>query len=257
MAISLPQNSTKTLPVLGSFSKGAEGSCSLSFCTSGGKFCDRRCPHHPQSTVPDATRACYAVRTERRPDRQQLRDKLACHERTDPALLVVRALLEVQKMVKTGQRPCWMRISTSGSVPNPSQASWAFLYGLRGLMALCNEHGIPVHFPIETAEKTAFYRDALQQLCVVRESLANEHQLLTAGGPVAFTAGRRDQTRVERVEECQRLAKARFHHTGRRTLICPAIKSRFWNHNQVDPRFKCGKCRACACRSLDILYCLH
>ena len=111
-------------PVLGTFSKGAEGACSLNFCTSGGKYCDKGCRHHPQSTSPHATRACYGVRTENRPDRLQLRLKLRRHEQTDPAILARRALREIQTLVNARRPPTWLRISTNGSIPGPAEATW-------------------------------------------------------------------------------------------------------------------------------------
>jgi hypothetical protein len=77
--------------VLGEFGKGTKGSVSVNFGVSGGVHCDRSCAHHPQSTAPRPTLACYAVRTERRPDRSQLAKKLERHEGLPPALIVAGA----------------------------------------------------------------------------------------------------------------------------------------------------------------------
>ncbi len=85
--------------VLGSFSKGTAGSVSINFSISGGVHCDTGCIHHPQSTADGATGACYAVRTENRPDRAQLLSKLARHEVTPPALVCGRALSRTRGLV--------------------------------------------------------------------------------------------------------------------------------------------------------------
>jgi hypothetical protein len=245
-------------PVLGTFSKGADGSYSLNFGTSGGKYCDRSCKHHPQSTARGATRSCYAVAVERRPDRAGLLTKLRRHERTNPTVLVRQALLEIQRLVNHNRPPCWLRISTGGSVPGPLEATPSFVHGLRVMVAYCNEHDVPVHFPVETTGKAEFYRLALDRHIVVRESVTDDATFLVASGPIAYTAGRPDQTRRLRVEACRQLAKARKIMTGRPSLLCPAITSRFLStDNKPDPRFKCGKCRACVCPGLDVLYPLH
>ena len=63
----------KTGSIVGTFGKGIEGSLTVNFGVSGGDNCDTACKHHPQSSASDATRACYAVRAEIRPDRADYR----------------------------------------------------------------------------------------------------------------------------------------------------------------------------------------
>ena len=86
-----------------------------------------RCAHHPESTAPRPTLACYAVRTERRPDRSQLADKLQRHEGLPPALVIGAALVELQQLVDRGKTPPWVRLSTNGSLPQPAKATKLFL----------------------------------------------------------------------------------------------------------------------------------
>ena len=76
--------------ILGSFSKGIDGSVTINFARSGGIHCDRSCAHHPQSTAARPTCACYGVRTEYRPDRCQLAAKLERHEKLPPAVIIPR-----------------------------------------------------------------------------------------------------------------------------------------------------------------------
>jgi hypothetical protein len=243
---------------LGTFSKGVEGSVAMNFSASGGKFCDRRCPHHPDSTAPNPSRCCYAKRCERRPDRTQLLAKLRRHEKARPDHLARLATNELRKLInRRGPLP-WLRLCTNGSLPSESQASPSFTRALRNLLAVCNEHNIPVHLPVETTEKTEFYRKTLGDLAVVRQSAASQQEFLQSTQPCSFTAGRPDQTRLERVQTCLELARRKRAAAGRITIVCPAIQARYISKdNQAHPKAKCGHCTACAKAHFDIIYPLH
>ena len=245
-------------PILGTFSKGADGAASLNFCTSGGRYCDRSCKHHPCNAAAGSTATCYALRAELRPDREELLHKLQRHEITDPAELVLRAFQEIQHRVNKGDTPPWLRISTNGSVPQPDEASWKFFDRLRLLLAYCREHNIPAHLPVETAEKAGVYRAALGRTTVVRESVGSVEDFLTARGPVSCTVGRRDQSRLERLADSERVAKMRSGKTRRHVIVCPAIAMRYRSpENKPSAKAKCGNCKACALARFDTVFPLH
>ncbi len=256
-------------PVLGTFSKAVDGSKSLSFGLSGGRHCDTACVHHPNSTSPNATRQCYAFNSERRGDRAGLKNKMKRHDAADPAAIAKRAINELRVALDVGPVP-WFRISTNGSVPHPADASPAFLANLRELLNLCEERGVPVHFPVESKVKRVFYRKALKYLAVVRQSCQSEREFLTTPGAVSAVAGTSDMARIERVREAKRLAALRTEETGRKTIVCPAVASRYIEidrlrqkgypnaqHAGGSPRAKCGLCTACAEPDKDVIYPLH
>ena len=248
---------TNKPPVLGTFSKSIEGSVSLNFCSSGGKYCDPQCHHHPHHANSNQRCTCYAVKNEKRFDRRQLRLKLKRHADTDPAELVSRALHEIKALVSKETPPPWLRIATNGSVPSPQDATPAFLKELRKLFRYCRSHSIPVHFPIETAEKTGFYRAAVKGLVVVRESINDIDVFVQARGPAACTVGNREQTRLERLEDAYQVAKLHAATTGRQTLVCPSVAARFKKLNTSRSQPKCGRCKACSKTHMDIVYPLH
>jgi hypothetical protein len=239
----------RSLPVLGQFSKAVEGGASLNFCRSGGKHCDRSCRHHPRSTAPDATRMCYAVRCEIRPDRQELANKLDRHEATSPAELADRAAAEIDKR---GHLP-WLRLSTNGSVPG--HIGERFGAALGRLLAKARERGIPVHFPVETPGKAEAYRRAFARLATIRESAQTLERFISAVGPVSYVAGTRSMSRRQRVRFAKRVAELRTLATGRPCKVCPAVAASFLKTGS--DRAKCGNCRLCADAGVDTVYPLH
>ncbi len=156
-----PHNiAAQTGKILGTFGKGLDGSVSINFDVSGGDNCDRACPHHPGSSDKSATQACYAVRTEIRPDRAELKRKLERHSQMPAWLVCGRALAELALRVGRGKPVPWVRISTNGSVPQPAAVRHdrTFRTMFRKLLTYCLESGIPVHLPVETYAKARFYR---------------------------------------------------------------------------------------------------
>jgi len=249
--------------VLGSFSKGTAGAVSVNFGVSGGIHCDTACVHHPESRAADPTGACYAVRTEKRPDRGQLAAKLQRHENLPPALIVGAALVELRRLVERGKTPPWIRLSTNGSLPQPENATKLFLGQLRAFLTYAKRHRIPVHIPVETHRKAQFYRQHVGNLAVVRESLQRAKDIGTTAGPVAFTAGagitKGKDIRKRRIAAARDLAKARTEKTGRKCIVCPAVVISFVHRLQPDriAKAKCGNCTACAQPHADIVYPLH
>jgi hypothetical protein len=247
--------------VLGTFSKGTKGSVSVNFARSGGVHCDPSCVHHPQSKAPRPTLACYAVRTERRPDRSQLADKLERHEALPPALIVGAALVELRQLVDRGKAPPWVRLSTNGSLPQPKRATKLFLSQLRTFLAYAKQNGIPVHIPVESHRKAVFYRKHVGHLAIVRESL--QGPTLARSGPVALVAGvdivKGRNVRRRRLEAARRLAKQRTAKTGRKTIVCPAVAMSFLHRFEPNriAKAKCGKCKACSRADIDVVYPLH
>lgn len=276
--------------VLGSFSKGADGSVSINFGTSGGSNCSKRCIHHPDSKRANATRKCYAAAVERRADRVQLHEKLKRHERMTAARLCGAALLELQRMERQGKLPPWVRFSTNGSLPMPSSAGNLFLIQLRSLVQWIVDRGIPVHLPVESHDKAEFYREAIGDLVTVRESLQTPGSHTTAQGAVSWVAGA-DITgkniRARRIERARQEAKERREATGRKAVVCPAVcngwklktaqsqaSGALRKHGESSPEHnetlaqvqnatvaasnaKCGNCIACSLPSVDIVYPLH
>ena len=242
---------------LGHFSKAIDSGVSLNFCTSGGKYCDRRCLHHPRSTAHSATRQCYAVRSERRFDRKELLRKLLRHENMDPAEIVLKAIHEIQESLQQEGPIGWLRISTNGSVPGPEQATPRFMGNMRILLAFCKEHNIPVHLPVETLEKARFYRERMGDLVVVRHSAGTLSEFLNTPGAIAFTVGDQRQSRTERLEEARAVAAAKRAMSGRWCHVCPAIAMRYANDNKPNPKAKCGRCVACARPNAGVVYPLH
>ena len=107
---------------LGSFSKGSKGAVTINFGSSGGANCDKACIHHPASNCyAHPTKACYGTRTEARPDRSQLADKLKRHESLPPAMIVGAALVELRQLVDRGKTPPWIRLCTNGALPQPER----------------------------------------------------------------------------------------------------------------------------------------
>lgn len=237
-------------PVLGSFGKGAPGSVALNFAPSGGSNCDAGCPYHPESTAANAAPGgarCYAARTETRPDRRQLADKLSRHEAAGADAVLEAAAAE---LAARGWRLPWFRISAFGSVPATPPR------GLRAMLERLAEAGTPVHLPVETARKAARYRAALGDVVAVRESVATPRRWRTASGPVSTVAGSMATPPRERLEAAREAAADRRRRTGRRVVVCPAVAAGTLRRGAAN-RAKCGSCTACADPYVDVVYPAH
>lgn len=231
----------QTFQAWGEFSK-SDGGVQLSFCPSGCADCDVGCPHHPDSTHTDPTYACYAVRTENL--RKNIGAKMRRHKTLGCAAVTRLAIAELERKRKL---PTIARLSAFGTVPvNPSADD---IDALRELLEVCQAKGLPVHFPVEGAGKSATYRASLGHLVAVRRSLYAESDLDTVEGPVSYSAGRPGQTRQQKMDSARAAAARRRAATGRRCVVCPAVQ----NHN-----IKCGRdCLVCPDRNCDVVYPLH
>jgi hypothetical protein len=269
--------------VLGSFSKGIKGAVSINFGISGGANCATSCRHHPihYSGAESNDGKCYAVIVENRADRVQLKDKLERHEKLPASQIVGRALVELSRMKIHGRKlPPWIRISTNGAVPAPAEAiaDRRYIPLLRELLAFAKDNGIPVHFPVETAEKAAFYADKCGDLVAIRESIQTHDMTpCTIGahaipnGAASFTAGEsvgKGSNKRKRILAAAVAAAAAWSaRTGRKTIVCPAVRvsflSRYKNGKTRDENrawresAKCGSCTACAMSHIDIVYPAH
>jgi hypothetical protein len=262
------------LPVLGTFSKGCAGAVSLNMGVSGGRHCDSGCLHHPAN---DGTR--YAVAVEQRADRSQLAAKLVRHEMSDASIIVGRAIIETTRILFDASIP-WFRFSTNGSLPQPAdaRADRRFLPLLRELCGKLVGHSVPVHLPVESADKASFYREAVGDLVCVRESLQiadlSPETIAThaiPSGPVSFTAGKSVTAGKDKLRRilaaADAAARAWSQRTGRRTIVCPAVRVSFLSKyasrlskaqkEEWRGKAKCGSCTACANRSVDIVYPAH
>lgn len=249
--------------VLGTFSKAASG-LSLNFSRSGGINCDTGCEHHPQSTAitddgekPDGK--CYAVILEARPDRKQLHDKLERAEQLGAVQVVGKALMELQDLEAKNALPDWLRFSTDGSVPNPDRVTALFITQLRALLSWCRSHGVRVHFPVETEQKAQFYRRAVGDLVVIRESATGRKRFLRAVEACSAVVGKVGTTYRQRIEAARDLA-AEKRDRGTRCIVCPAVVAGFrarMKNGRKNDRAKCGPCDACARDGVHVVYPLH
>lgn len=274
--------------VFGTFSKGVKGSIALNFGQSGGANCATSCRHHPlhyaaAETAADRAGKCYAAVVESRHDRVQLADKLARHEVLPASTIVGRAMVEFSALVLRGIVPPWLRISTSGAVPEPAAAvaDRRFIPLLRELLAAAKKAGTPVHFPVESAEKAAFYRERVGDLATIRESIQTpgmcpdviaDHPI--PAGPVSFTAGEEvapgPNKRARILAAAAAAAAAWAKRTGRKTIVCPAVRVSFISRTKAGKgsrtrdeviawrdRAKCGSCPGCSIETYDIVYPAH
>lgn len=271
--------------VLGSFSKGVAGAASLNFGRSGGVNCDTGCRHHPANYAPGADRAgwCYADIVERRADRVQLKDKLDRHEQTPPHVIVGKALVELEREEMYGRPPRpWFRFATNGAMPSPEDAlaDRRFLPLLRALLTHLKRRGTRVHLPCESADKAAFYREHVGDLVIVRESVQTHsmtpdtiaaHAL--PAGAVSFSAGEDVGSgpgkRMRILAAADAAAKAWAALTGRKTIVCPAVRVSFLSRCKAGrggrtteqaaawrEGAKCGACPGCAL-DVDVVYPAH
>lgn len=260
-------------PVLGDFGKGVKNSHTLNFSRSGAEgYCDKSCTYHPDnndSNRPNKNR-CYAARAEVRPDRVELANKLLRHEDLGPETLCRRALAELKKTYSRGKKVPWLRISAFGSVPLPENATTEFLNALRELLDYCDMQNIPVHFPVESQAKRDFYQCEVGTRATVRLSAQSDTIWLTDSQPASFVAGTTDMSRLERLDEAKRVAVLRREATGRKTIVCPAVASRYLEFKRRklagdpnarnatgSPRAKCGACIACSQAGTDVIYPAH
>jgi hypothetical protein len=271
--------------VLGSFSKGVAGAASLNFGRSGGVNCDTGCRHHPANFAgaDSLDGFCYAVEVELRHDRVQLKNKLDRHEQTIASRIVAKALLELEREEMYGRPPRpWFRFSTNGALPSPADAlaDRPFLPRMRALLAHLKRRGTPVHLPVESAEKAVFYREQLGADVIVRESIQTPHMNADTiaahaipAGPCSFTAGEdvgnKPGKRMRILAAADAAAKAWAKLTGRRTIVCPAVRVSFLSRcnagkgNRTPEQLvawregaKCGSCPGCS-RDVDVVYPAH
>lgn len=249
--------------VIGSFGKGVDGSVSINFGVSGGKNCSKRCLHHPGSKRKGATRACYAARLEKRPDRKQLAAKLERHDGMPAWHVCGMALVELQRMEASGTLPPWVRFSTNGSLPMPGDASPLFKAQLRALVTWLAARGVPVHLPIETNDKTRFYREILGNIVTVRESLQEVGSHTFTAGPVSWVAGSAihgKDTFMRRIQAARRECRERRMALGRKAIVCPAVVAGFQARMKgvtKNDKAKCGNCNACSLEHIDVCYPKH
>jgi len=271
--------------VLGSFSKGIKSARTLNFGISGGANCDTSCRHHPIHYGAGAPHdgACYAWMVEKRADRQQLADKLDRHEKLPASIVTGKALVELSRAVLHGTTVGWLRISTNGAVPSPAAAlaDRRFLPLLREFLTTAKRAGIPVHFPVESAEKAAFYREHVGDLVTIRESVQTHNMgadtIATHDIPVgacSFTAGENvgagPGKRARILVAAAAAAAAWAQRTGRKTIVCPAVRvsclarTKAGRGNRTAEQVqawragaKCGSCTACALAHIDVVYPAH
>ena len=273
--------------VLGTFSKGIKSARTLNFGISGGANCETSCRHHPvhYRDVFGAPRdgACYAWIVEGRADRQQLAGKLDRHEKLPASIVTGKALVELSRALMRGATVGWLRISTNGAVPKPAEAiaDRRFIPLLREFLETCNRHGIPVHFPVESAEKARFYREKVGDLVTIRESIQTHdmspetierHDI--PGGACSFTAGEKvgagPHKRARILAAAAAAAAAWARRTGRKTIVCPAVRVSFLARTKAGrgnrsaeqvarwrAGAKCGSCTACALAHVDVVYPAH
>jgi hypothetical protein len=282
------QYSAGLFSVLGSFGKGVPNSASVNFGLSGGANCERSCRHHPEHAhaIANPADACYAWILEKRHDRAQLRDKLARHERLPASIIAQRAHMELEReaLYDKAPRP-WIRFSTDGSLPSRKKAirDSRFRAAFRRLIefAVSRSGRDRIHLPVETAAKASFYREIVGDIVTVRESLQTPNMCADTiaahripAGPVSFTAGENEPAgpnrRLRVLAAAAAAAAAWAQRTGRKTIVCPAVRVSFLSRLKAYRRgrsaeqiaewragAKCGSCRACALAHVDVVYPAH
>lgn len=248
--VSLPTGS-----VLGTFGKGVPNSIAINFSWSGGPNCDEGCAQLRSGD-------CYAIDLEKRGDRKAVSDKLHRHALTPPAILVGKALLELQTLVAKGYKIPWVRISTGGSLPKPENASPLFVSQLRAFLKYAIAQGALVHLPVESPEKAQFYRSIVGDFVTVRESLQSTEAITSTPGAVSCVVGTNIRTgsniRARRVDAAKHAARMRRQSTGRNTIVCPAITAGWQKRaGKRQSKILCGQCTACANPSIDVIYPFH
>jgi hypothetical protein len=272
-------------PIFTTFSKGVKGAIALNFGVSGGANCATSCRHHPSHYRPGETRAglCYAAVVENRDDRAGLAAKLERHESIRASVIVGRALVEFSAMALRGVSVPWFRFSTNGALPEPAtaRADRRFVPLLRELLIALRGRSVPVHFPVESAEKAAFYRSIAGDLVTVRESIQTPEMTPETiathpapAGPCSFTAGEGvpagPNKRARILAAATAAAAAWSQRTGRKTIVCPAVRVSFLSRTKAGrgartseqvtqwrEGAKCGSCRACSIETYDIVYPAH
>jgi hypothetical protein len=182
--------------------------------------------------------------------------KLARHEKTDPSIICDMANRELRFKLKSGAVIPWFRISAFGSVPMPSHVTKRFRNALRRLLNLCGVNNIPIHFPVETAEKRNYYQKVVGKRCLVRLSSQNLETWLTDHGASSFVVGDWSQDFQSRVRDSKVAAKVRTECTGRKTIVCPAVVAKA-PKDGTEKKAKCGRCTACANKNVDVVYPAH
>lgn len=247
---------------LGIFSKAIGTARSLNFSQSASKNCDRACRYHEHSTAKNKIGGCYAFVKENRYDRKQLKEKLERHQASNPVLIVNQAILELQKLRRRGESVDWFRLSTNGSLPNnPTKALLEALRRLFRELELCGCSREKVHFPLESAEKVAKYRELLG-VVTIRESVQSDNFAYRSESSCSFVIGHDIQSGKDitkrRASAARAFAKLRYESTGRKTIVCPAVTSSWQaKYNGREDRIKCGQCTACANPCIDVVYPYH
>lgn len=275
-------------PIFTTFSKGIEGALALNFGVSGGANCATTCRHHPVHFSAGGEREgedgeCYAAVVESRADRAGLANKLERHEALPASVIVGRALVELSSMILRGIVVPWFRFSTNGALPEPAaaRADRRFIPLFRELLSTLKRAGVPVHLPVESAEKADFYRSVVGGLATVRESIQTPDMAPDTiarhpipSGPCSFTAGESvgagPNKRGRILAAAAAAAAAWSRRTGRRTIVCPAVRVSFLSRTKAGrgsrtpeqviawrSGAKCGGCTACAQEYFDIVYPAH
>lgn len=275
-------------PIFTVFSKGVRGALALNFGQSGGANCETSCRHHPAHFSAGAVREgedgeCYAAKVEDRADRAGLAAKLDRHEQLPASVIVGRALVEISATLLRGAVVPWFRFSTNGAVPGRAAAlaDRRFVPLLRELLSTLRGKAIPVHFPVESAEKAEFYREIVGDIVTIRESIQTPNmtpETIAAhsipAGACSFTAGEGvgagPNKRGRILAAAAAAAAAWAQRTGRKTIVCPAVRVSFLSRTksgrgsrtagqvkQWRNGAKCGSCTACACPLMDIVYPAH
>jgi hypothetical protein len=241
--------------VLGLFAKGCAGSYQLSLAPSGGEYCDNGCRNHPHNGG-----QCYVTRAQLR-YATTLLPKLQRHETDSAARLIERAIDELGQLAVI----TWFRFSAFGGLPSPRHSTPKYIDAFRQLCQLLAAR-LPrlatgeacCHLPVESREKSAFYRTLLADLPItVRESCQTVERWLSHPGACSYVAGNLVTTgeaiRRRRYWAALSLAHMRRSATNRPVVICPATVPLEMKRRKI----LCGICRACARRNVDVVYVLH
>ena len=259
--------------VLGTFSKGVEGSLAVNMSSSATaeSYCDATdCTFHQDYSGPvepgaELSPKCYASTHEKR--KPSLRKKLANARKLSPSQLIGIALYEIMAMLMAGILIPWVRFSAFGSVPGKAEAikDKLFIPQLRVLLQSLLDRGVKVHFPKE-GEDADWYREQIGDLVCVRRSFSQRpiEEWHSYTQPSSYVVGTLGDGSEQRIRQCREAAREHKAKTGRPTAVCPAVLCNMANSKrrregkEPNPGVKCGgTCNLCSDQTYDIVFPLH
>lgn len=224
--------------LIGSFGKGIAGSVTVNFAPSGGANCDDSCPLKK-------SRICYAISAESRKPSITVNLERKAADFSG----YLSELVSDKAIAKLNAAP-WVRFSAFGSIKDPNDISAADTAKLEYIAA--NIDHTKTHFPVETERKAAFLKSiGFNPRVSAATNLESAESLIIKGFQVSATVqGEKRAVGKNKRKHSQKAfdTAAEFRARGISAKVCPAIAG----------SAKCGDCKLCADKSIDlIIYPMH